>query len=212
MPIPSSIRSAAHRALAPIAVVLLSTIVMTPAHASCGAESCPLDNTLLSGRSRLTTFEISFQYVEQDQPRTGTEDANIDEIYATGGELRTLSNVTMARAQHYFGERWQVQAMLPFVYREHSHVTAEDLPQPELREWKYSGLGDMTVLGNWIAFGAHADAPLVLGLHGGVKLPTGRKHVPDIDGEEPEPHARPGTGSVDFLMGLNLSRTVSLPT
>src|SRR5262249_21374256 len=41
--------------------------------------------------------------------------------------------------------------------------------------------------------------------------PTGRRHVQAIDGEEPEPHARPGTGSTDLLGGLQVVQVVPLP-
>ena len=68
------------------------------------------------------------------------------------------------------------------------------------------GIGDASLLGSWKAWGrGDASTPLTVSLQGGVKLPTGRRHVTPIDGDEPEPHARLGTGSYDALMGASVT-------
>jgi hypothetical protein len=109
--------------------------------------------------------------------------------------------------------RTQISASLPVVDRLHRHVSAEGLPQPELREWQYHGLGDLTLLANWVAVPQlFATAPLSISLQAGVKLPTGRRTVPDIEGEELEPHANPGSGSTDVLAGLSLVQRVPTPS
>ena len=126
----------------------------------------------------------------------------------SGGEVRTRSNTTTARALWSASPKLLLTASIPYIDRFHSHVVVEDLPVPELREWNYSGLGDMTVIANRTVLGGSESAPWSLSLLAGVKLPTGRDHVPDIDGEEPEPHARPGTGSTDVIAGFQVLRRI----
>jgi hypothetical protein len=158
-------------------------------------------------------FDVSWQYVDQDRLRTGTSEANSAAVLVEGGEVRTVSRIAIGKAQLDLGERWRVSASLPYVDRRHQHVTT-GLLGPELREWNYTGFGDLTLLGSWTALRLRAatETPLTLALQGGLKLPTGRRHVARIDGEEPEPHARPGTGSTDLLAGLQAVQLVPLPT
>jgi hypothetical protein len=56
------------------------------------------------------------------------------------------------------------------------------------------------------------SAPISVAFQGGVKLPTGRRNVPEIDGEELEPHAHPSSGSTDVLAGMSLVQTLALPS
>ena len=78
-------------------------------------------------------------------------------------------------------------------------------------DFRYSGLGDLTMMGQWMALGADPSRGSVA-LMAGVKLPTGRKNVTAIDGEQPEPPARPGSGSTDVLVGIHLMRPIRLPS
>ena len=194
-------------------LVVLALMALAPrAQANCGAESCPLDNSALGGRARRFSFELSYQYVDQSRARVGTHRGDVAEAYASGGEVRTISQVTTTRAYCSLGSNWLVSASLPAIDRLHRHVTAEGLPEPELREWQYSGLGDLTLVGNGTVFRTRSEfSPFSAAVQAGIKLPTGRRHIQAIDGEEPEPHARPGTGSTDFLAGLQLVQTLPMP-
>jgi len=60
--------------------------------------------------------------------------------------------------------------------------------------------------------GAHVHSPVSLSLRGGIKLPTGRTEVPEVDGEQPEPSARPGSGSTDWLAGFQARKLVGTKT
>jgi hypothetical protein len=167
---------------------------------------------LLGEQPRRFSFEISFQHVTQNRVRTGTQAADLDAILHEGGELRTVSRVTTSQATYALNRAWRFSATLPFVDRTHEHVTAAGLPEPEYHEWRYSGIGDLSVLTNWTALQLGGESPFTVALQGGVKLPTGRRHVPEILGEEPEPHARPGTGSTDLLGGLQIRKAIELPS
>ena len=191
---------------------LAACLAPVRAHASCGAESCPLDNSSFGG-ARRWSLDVSYQHTVQDRLRTGTQPGDASEFLVEGGEVLTRSQTTMTKLTVPLPWRTQISASVPVVDRLHRHVTAEGLPQPELREWQYHGLGDMTVLTSWTAIPRmFYSAPVSVSLQAGVKLPTGRRSVPNIDGEELEPHARPGTGSYDFLAGMSLVQTLALPS
>jgi len=191
---------------------LAACLAPVRAHASCGAESCPLDNSSFGG-ARRWSLDVSYQHTEQDRLRTGTQPGDASGFLVDGGEVLTRSHTTMTKLTVPLPWRTQISASLPVVDRLHRHVTAEGLPQPELREWQYHGLGDMTVLTSWTAIPRmFYSAPVSVSLQTGVKLPTGRRSVPNIDGEELEPHARPGSGSTDFLAGMSLVQTLALPS
>jgi hypothetical protein len=194
-------------------LLLFALFALAPrAHASCGAESCPLDNSAFGGRARRFSLEFSYQYTDQSRVRVGGAPGDLAAAYASGGEVRTISSVSTTKVLCSLGSRWQVSASLPVIDRLHRHVTAEGIPIPELRTWEYSGVGDLTLLGNGSLFTTRSETPLSAAILGGIKLPTGRRHIPAIDGEEPEPHARPGTGSTDLLAGVQMLKVLPLPT
>ena len=198
-----------------VTIMALASIVpggVACARASCGAESCPLDNSAFGARGRRWSFEVSYQFVDQDRVRVGIEPGSLAEAYAHGGEVRTVSHVTTTKAYLSLSPALLVSASLQMIDRMHRHVTVDEIEGiSELREWQYSGAGDLTLLGNAILFrGRSLTAPWSFAVQGGTKLPTGRTHVPEIDGEQPEPHARPGTGSTDWLAGLQMIQTLPI--
>jgi hypothetical protein len=101
--------------------------------------------------------------------------------------------------------------MLPYLQREHVHEMQLHAGHFVPSAWKYEGLGDATLLAQWTALGSRSSGPGEVTLLGGVKLPTGKTHVEEVNGEAPEPPARPGTGSTDALAGLQVMRQWRVP-
>ena len=64
--------------------------------ASCGSESCPLDHMGRWSENPLS-FEVTYQYIDQDQPKIGTEDAEVGEIQRDHDEVRTLNRMIRLR-------------------------------------------------------------------------------------------------------------------
>ena len=193
-----------------LAVALAAVAATEPARslASCGAESCPLDHASRWSEQPFT-FELSYQYLDQDQPRTGTDDAEVGAIPRHHDEVRTLNRITTARAAFRRGA-WSVGAALPFVDRYHAHIHNHQ-GEKILDEWNYSGLGDLEVVGlktfnpNEGRLSGFGDIRYFLSA--GVKMPTGDTSVPNEEGDQPEPTARPGTGSWDVLAGFGIEWT-----
>lgn len=180
-----------------LAVFLASIAALLPASsdASCGAESCPLDHASRWSEEPFT-FELSYQYLDQDQPRAGTEDTDVGTIPRHHDEVRTLNRITTARAAYRTGP-WSLGASLPFVDRYHAHIHHHG-GEEILEEWNYSGLGDLEVVG----FRSFEGESRRFFASAGLKMPTGDTSVPNEDGDQPEPAARPGTGSWDVMAGL----------
>lgn len=184
--------------------VLLAGIAEHPtvSEASCGAESCPLDHASRWSEQPFT-FELSYQYLDQDQPRTGTEDTEVGAIPRHHDEVRTLNRITTARAGYRTGA-WSLGASLPFVDRDHAHIhhhAGEEI----LEQWSYSGLGDLEVVG----FRSFDSETRRIFASAGLKMPTGDTSVPNEQGDQPEPAARPGTGSWDAMAGFGVEWLVA---
>jgi hypothetical protein len=177
----------------------------SPSRASCGSESCPLDHASRWSEQPFS-FELSYQYLDQDQPRMDTEDTDVGAIPRHHDEVRTLNRITTARAAYRSGE-WSVGAALPFVDRYHAHVHHHG-GEEILETWDYSGLGDLELVG-FRSFTSGDERRYFVSA--GVKMPTGDTSVPNETGAQPEPAARPGTGSWDFMAGLGTEWLFAAP-
>jgi hypothetical protein len=181
-------------------LLLFSALVLAaPAAglASCGAENCPLDHAIRWSQDPFA-YEVSYQYLDQDQPRNGTQDVAVGEVPRHHDEVRTLSRVVTARGSYRFAGAWSVGAALPFVdrYHEHNHNHGGQIL---VEQWHYSGVGDLEVVG-LRSFGS-AESRSRFFVSAGVKAPTGVTDSPNEDGDSPEPAALIGSGSWDVLAG-----------
>lgn len=181
-------------------------------HASCGAESCSLENGAFGAGYRRFAFELSYQDIDQDGAWVGTHSASIGAIPSEADEVRTHSQTVLLKGQMSFNRRFVGMVQLPYIDRFHSHLLNEEGEEPALHEFQYSGIGDASVTGSYMVWGHGGEEDVTVSALAGVKLPTGEKHVDAIDGDEPEPHARLGTGSYDAIMGAHVMSFHSVPT
>jgi hypothetical protein len=210
------------RALAVAGLVLLGLgLGPRPARATCGAEGCPLLREGLGPHAARVSFGLHFQEVTQDELWEGGARADRDELiaeaFASGGLHGEIELYTRTRTWAFEGRarlhpRLDATLSLPYHEREHRHmlVHAPFYDPRFVDTWTYEGLGDATVLGHYRALSLAAGAALTL--QAGVKLPTGRRHLPDEErvnfGEHSmlEPAARPGSGSTDWLLGAQATQ------
>ncbi|MBI3753733.1 MAG: transporter [Deltaproteobacteria bacterium] len=91
--------------------------------------------------------------------------------------------------------------------------------QRTMKEWddvemtfmkgKASGLGDIVLMGRYTFYRRHElDSTTIVAGQVGVKLPTGATNAKDDMGMYMDAHMQPGTGSYDYLLGLNLSHAI----
>jgi len=192
---------------------LLLALAVTAALANCGAENCPLNPQGLESSGRPWSFDVGYQYIDQDVRWDGT--SRNDQVEEVGHitELFTRTSLWSLNARGRLLPRLRLFATLPYVQREHEHELQHHTGFFIPSHWEYEGVGDATLLAQWNAWGSVQSGIGAVTLQGGAKLPTGKRHVEEIDGEEPEPPARPGTGSTDALLGVQLMRhwTVGAP-
>jgi len=163
------------------------------------------------------SFDVRFQSVVQDQLWNGSSPATIEEILSTAErhgevELYTRSQSWIGEGHAQLTPDLRIIATVPYVDRQHQHMLAHT-PTYDPRyvvSWDFQGIGDATVVAQYRVL-KRAGGP-TLELQGGVKLPTGRTHVPNETqvnlGVETtlEPSARPGTGSTDWITGAFLTQ------
>lgn len=197
-----------------VCLLVAAVLAPAPARATCGSDMCTLDlRGPESGRGKYS-FELGYQFIDQDHVRIGTEPSTVGAIPGEHNEIETRSKIWSATGRAVLSPRIAVSATLPYVNRFHAHEHEhhEGAGFYELQEWDYSGLGDALVTGYFTPGGTFLPAPYSVSLQLGMKLPTGRRNVPEVDGQQPEPMARPGTGSYDELIGLQVRRPVTTKT
>jgi hypothetical protein len=180
-------------------------------HAGCGSSSCPLDlNNLNVPAARHFSLDLSVQYIDQDQPRAGTNDVEVGAIHAHHDEVRTINRITTAALTWAASDRLHVTATVPFVSRDHLHlasshghartIAAQHNTVPE--SWDIRGIGDLSLVMRAEVLPHDSMRRSGLWLIGGLSLPTGADDVSNEGGEAGELPIQPGSGSTDGIGGL----------
>jgi len=169
-----------------------------PLMASCGAASCPLDlNALNRPAAGHFAAELSFEYIDQDQPRVGTRAVAVGAIPAEHDQVRTINRGASLLLRYAASDRLLFSATVPYV--SHSHLRIEG-GQPE--RWNLSGLGDVTLQMRGRIAELDPIRRTALWGFAGVKLPAGAHDLTNPEGEIGEIPIQPGTGSTDAIVGL----------
>lgn len=195
-----------HRQAA-LAAAVASLVASTAAIGSCGSAFCMVNtNWGVQGVWNEPGFrgDLRLEYIDQDQPRSGSRNVGVGEIPHDHDEVRTLNRNVFATLDYGISAALGVSVILPWVDREHEHIhNGEDGPEPE--SWNFSGLGDMRVVGRYQFAPTTTDPQATrvgfAGVTGGLKLPTGRTTVANGEGEVAERTLQPGTGTTDALLG-----------
>ncbi|HEX2834090.1 MAG TPA: hypothetical protein VHW00_13845 [Thermoanaerobaculia bacterium] len=183
--------------------------------AGCGSASCPLD---LQSLNRPTlggfTLDLSFQYIDLDQPRIGTDDASAGELHGPHhDEVRTINRIATATLGYAPTSRLQLTAALPWISRTHDHLAsnhahvnafaprAQHNVLPEA--WDIRGVGDVTLQARFALREPDAITHSAWWIVGGVKLPTGDDSATNDDGEVGELPIQAGSGTTDGLVGIS---------
>lgn len=193
------------RTLAKLSAMLIAASVPVLAEASCGSAFC-LVNTNWGAQGVWTEpgwrADLRFEYIDQDQPRTGTRDINVGEIPAHHDEIRTLNRNLFATLDYGFSPEWGASVIIPWIDRSHEHIH-NHRGEAILESWQFSDLGDVRLTARY----QHVlEAPSALtlsyvGFIGGVKLPTGKADVANGEGAVAERSLQPGTGTTDAIVG-----------
>ena len=105
-----------------LSVVALPALPAGRALANCGSESsCPLEPQHAHPDARFL-FDVNQLYIDQDQPRVGTEDAAVGAIPGHHDEVRTKNWILNFRGVYRPASGWALAANLPYVDRMHEHI------------------------------------------------------------------------------------------
>jgi len=174
------------------------------ADASCGSAFCFV-NTNWSLQGIWTQpgphVDLRFEYIDQDQPRSGTHDVAVGKIPAHHDEVKTLNKNTILTLDYGVSPEWGVTAVLPIVDRDHEHIHNHQGEQL-LEQWKFTDLGDVRIQGRYQTLWGETTAERAgfAGVTFGFTLPTGKTRVANGDREVAERSLQPGTGTTQLAL------------
>jgi hypothetical protein len=181
-----------------------AAVYVHDARASCGAAFC-LVNTDWSAQGMSldqgVLFDLHFEAVTLDQPRTGSRRIGVGEIPRDHDEVETKNRNVVGNLDWAFAPAWGLSLSIPYVDRDHVHIHhGEQL----LETWSFRELGDVRVQARHELFASREtpERQSSLGVMLGVKLATGKHDVVNDEGEAAERTLQPGTGTTDVLLGL----------
>ena len=172
--------------LAKFSALLIAASLPMLAEGSCGSAFC-LVNTNWGAQGVWTEpgwrADLRFEYIDQDQPRTGTRDVNVGEVPAHHDEIRTLNRNLFATLGYGFSPDWGASVIIPWIDRSHEHIHNHHGEQI-LESWKFSDLGDVRLTARYqqVLETPSALTLSYVGLIGGLKLPTGKTDVANGEG------------------------------
>jgi hypothetical protein len=181
-----------------LTLVLAALLWPQTSRASCGAAFCSV-NTQWETQGVWTEpgwrADLRYEYMDQDQLRSGSDKVKPAGIPDTHDEIRTLNRNLLVGLDYTIDPRWALALHLPLIQRDHTHVH-NDTP-PEEETWNIRAVGDLRALGRYqITSGESAS-----GVQFGLKLPTGSYDETNDEGETAERSLQPGSGTTDTLLG-----------
>lgn len=188
-----------------ISVLAIGAGVVPPVQASCGSTFCSV-NTNWGTQGVWTEpglrLDLRYEYIDQDQPRSGTSDVSVGAISRDHDEVRTVNRNWLATLDYTMSRSWGMSVSIPVVDRYHEHIH-NDLGTAVPETWDFTELGDVRVLGRYQKAVEHDGTA---GVQFGLKLPTGRYNLTNDDGDLAERTLQPGTGTTDIMVGAYYHR------
>jgi hypothetical protein len=199
------------------ALIAVSASVNVLACASCGCSLNTDYGTQGMGSSEGWTFDLRYDYLNQNQLRSGKNTiSNATAVRTTntaiGGyaevEGFTTNRYLTAGVDYNNGNSWGVQLSAPYIQRNHMTYGVDD---GSGNGWptgssgyrsNASGIGDVKVIGRYFGWAADKD----WGIQFGLKLPTGGRDqvgtAPDASSTAVDPGLQLGTGTTDLILGV----------
>jgi hypothetical protein len=185
------------------------------AAASCGSAFCTINTSWDAHGAWLEPglrADLRYEYIRQDQPRTGTRDIAVGEVHRHHDEVLTINRNLLGTLDCTFNQDWGVNVLVPIVDRRHEHIHNHMGAQiPE--SWDFTEPGDVRVVARRRLASTEDSAATSVatsGLNFGLKLPTGKTDVRNADGDPAERTLQPGSGTTDAVLGAYYSQ--ALPT
>jgi len=194
--------------------MLCGAPVALDAQASCGAAFCSINTSWDVQGAWLepgARFDLRYEYIKQDQPRSGSKKVAVGEIPHHHDEVVTRNQNWLPSLDYTLDRDWGLNALLPVVHRGHEHIHNHRGEQL-LDTWNFTEVGDARIVARRRLATFEDGAPSVgtLGVNFGLKLPTGRTDVRNGSGELAERSLQPGSGTTDLLAGAYYSKSLPM--
>lgn len=183
---------------------VIGGLVPSLAIASCGAAFCTV-NSNWTAESAATeagaVLDVRYEYVHQNQPRSGTDRIAVGQIRRHHDEVDTVNRNLVLSYSRMLNAEFGVSVSAPLVDREHFHIhNHRGALVPE--RWDFTELGDLRVVGRYqLPDAGDPLKPHTAGITFGLKLPTGRTKIANDNGDVAERTLQPGTGTTDGIIG-----------
>jgi len=191
---------------------LLLCALLAPAWAaaSCGSAFCSVNTSWdLQGAwtEPGTRLDFRYEYINQDQPMSGSRKVGVGEIPRHHDEVYTRNRNYLTAIDTTLGPDWGVNVLVPAVSREHFHIHNHMGAALEDR-WDFTALGDVRVLARrkLASFEDAEPSVGVAALQFGLKLPTGKTDIKNAADDPAERSLQPGSGTTDLLIGASYSK------
>ncbi len=190
--------------------VVMATCLGGPATAwaSCGSAFCGVNtqwDTQGLWDSPGLRVDLRYEYIDQDQPRHGSDKVAVGALPRHHDEVRTINQNWLLNLDYGFNANWGISLSLPYLNREHDHIHQHHgTPIPQA--WDFTEPGDIRILGRYQSTQPPFQAGS-LGMKFGLKLPTGDYDIANEDGDPAERTLQPGTGTTDLILGTYYQRT-----
>ena len=169
------------------------------AYAGCGSAFCSL-NTNWSNQGAWTEpggrLDLRYEFIDLDQPRTGTHDVDVGEVPRHHDEVRTINRNFIGTYDYTIDQNWGLAVTVPVVSRSHEHIH-NHMGEALDDQWDFTKLGDARIIGRY-RFTSSPNA----GVQFGLKVPTGDYKVANDEGEVAERSLQPGSGTTDAIVGV----------
>jgi hypothetical protein len=152
--------------------------------------------------------EFSREYIDQDRLFVGSSRSFVGAIPGHHDEVRTVNIIDRLSLTAGLSNRFALRFDLPFVHRDHSHIGHDgggDTPE----EWNMDGIGDAAATISYSVITPDTASTARLILTAGLKLPTGATGLTNAEGETGEVTIQPGTGSTDFITGIQYDGAIT---
>lgn len=187
-----------------ILIAACSGLIPSLAGASCGTAFCTVNSNWTAESAAVeagSTLDLRYEYIKQNQPRTGSRNIAVGQIRRHHDEVSTVNRNLLATFSHTFNSEWGVSITAPIIDRKHVHLHNHGGAQIPGR-WDFTELGDARVTGRYqLPYLGDPLKPSTAGLTFGLKLPTGKTNIRNETGELAERTLQPGTGTTDAIVG-----------
>jgi hypothetical protein len=199
-------------------LLFAALFVTANAYASCGTSFCSVNthwDTQGLVNDDALRVDLRYSYADANTLRSGSSKITPAQPTKSDKEienLRTINQMLNLDLDYSVDQKWNVAFDLPLVMRDHTHTFDSSVSGPFVQQAKFTGLGDMRVLGKYKFDSAEHHAGS--GMSIGIKLPTGainKTMTPPNPADPNTPYAlerssQPGTGSTDLLLGTYYHR------